>query len=987
MSAITRSLIDFDVVFGSPKPLAMTEIHRHQVANRCKHKGQQCSTLSNFIKHAFLVGRAQWLEEPGIATWADPNPEIAASLAELNELYHEWQEHAPGPFCSFSDPLWLQTCSWLQKAGLPWHNNNLNLPEEIDPSWPFHFKDFERHAVLSKGCRVSDDQVSGYVCDWGEANQYAIRALQQESRLQRPSYRPLLVGAHIETSVLQSAAQSFGLEMIRLDHNWRGFAVELSDAIFQQRPIIFAATLTNSQGERDNFTAIDALSKSLPLFLHVDASRNFDYITTLSEDKRKQLGLPRLMLRHPRLDKPCTDRFTMDTIIASTIVAGGMNWVFPPKVTSLKPWMLGTTSRKVEYVRGTDATLAGSRDALGPLVVALQELRLDASGIQAVYARCSHNRDNLYGVLLKYGVKCERPYASLDLIVSPEKELPEVLWRKWGWTRRNNGSFLLTMQPSVSASDVEEILRMLCSRRHAWIYSLPHMNAQSGEYPLPAHVSEQLAQRVADWREAAKRSGGYPLSHALYSALGPVIGHFLPLSIPPEWAEKQADGILRDRKLSFGLSEAESRSFSATFTTGSTMGNRVGLHTALANHPNAFVYFSTASHYSIKKSVTDHDGLAGRWHPSQKSRFAEIPADELGRIDIDLLVKQAVVHRERSITNGDAHSIILLANLGTTFVGGSDDILSIRRALQNAAMDTAYIHVDGALGFGFSSRYVRLGEPTLLTRANVPVVQGVTISHHKAWGIMVSGEVICYNPKERPLTSVATSVEARIIFETWLAQKFYTPTELERLHAYCLSNANFLRRRLREVGIVIRYNDGSLITVLERVPPWMVEEFHLAPEGKWVHYITMPHITLQAIEHFVKTIAAFNDCYEVVLKAMIPEMSDALGSSVTLQRIRCCDSVIYPKVIAFIDSNADDGAHGTMVKRKLTSGALSFGAIDAHGLLVAVVLVDDSSRRAIELEKIFTISPVKSNLERLEKITSLGLERLESMAGLNQSAG
>ncbi|KAL8799556.1 MAG: hypothetical protein Q9182_005795 [Xanthomendoza sp. 2 TL-2023] len=66
------------------------------------------------------------------------------------------------------------------------------------------------------------------------------------------------------------------------------------------------------------------------------------------------------------------------------------------------------------------------------------------------------------------------------------------------------------------------------------------------------------------------------------------------------------------------------------------MGNRMGLHMALAIHPDAFVYFSSASHYSIKKSVTDHDGLAGRWDPLQTSRFADIPADELGRMDIDL---------------------------------------------------------------------------------------------------------------------------------------------------------------------------------------------------------------------------------------------------------------------------------------------------------------------------------------------------------------
>ncbi|KAI4252462.1 MAG: hypothetical protein LQ352_004273 [Teloschistes flavicans] len=986
MSTVTRLSTCLDVDRGSAKPITKPELIPFKSASPHMHKGEHCRTSPNVIELAFLKGRTQWLEESGIGAWADPDPTISATLAEVNRLYQEWQKHSPGPFYPFSDPLWLQTCTWLREAGLPWHNNNLNLPEEIDPSWPFHFKEFERQAVLSKGSRVSKDQVSGYVCDWAEANQYAIRALQQESRRQKPSQRPLLVGARIEPSILQSAAQLFGLESVQLGHHWCGSTVKLTDVILQQRPIIFAATLTNSQGEMDDFTAIDALSKKLPLLLHVDASRNFDYITTLSEDKRKQLGLPRLMLRYPRLGKKDSDRSITDVIIASTIVAGGMNWVFPPKVTSLKPCMLGTLSKKVEYVRGTDATLAGSRDALGPLLVALQEVRLGVSGMQAVYARCSHNRDNLWGMLVNCGMKCERPHASLDLIVSPEKEIPGVFWRKWGWICRDNGSFLLTLQPSVSTSDIEGILSAVRSSKSARIHSMQHMSPRSGEYPLRADIADQLAQKVAGWRGAARRSGGYPLSHALYSALGPVIAHFLPLSIPYEWTEQQSLRILQDRKLSFGIAEAELESFSATFTTGSTMGNRVGLHMALANHPNAFVYFSSASHYSIKKSVTDHDGLAGRWHPLQKSRFTEIPADELGRIDIDLLVKQAMADRKWAVTYGEPYRIILLANLGTTFVGGSDDIVSIRRALHREAIDTSYIHVDGALDFGFSSCYVRLGEPSLLTRANVPVVQGVTMSHHKVWGIMVSGEVICYNPKQLPLATVSSSVEPRIVFETWLAQKFYTPTELKRVHAYCLSNADFLRRRLREIGVAIRYNDGSLTTVLERVPPWMVEEFHLAPEGEWVHYITMPHISVKAIEHFVETIAAFNDCYSVFLEALQPDMSAALGLSVKLQRIRCCESVLYPKIIDFLESNADAGAYGQVFEMKFASSALSFCAIGACGRPVAVALVNSSARRTIELDRICTVSAVASDLERLEKMTRMGLRNLEQMAGLHQSA-
>lgn len=43
------------------------------------------------------------------------------------------------------------------------------------------------------------------------------------------------------------------------------------------------------------------------------------------------------------------------------------------------------------------------------------------------------------------------------------------------------------------------------------------------------------------------------------------------------------------------------------------------------------------------------------------------------------------------------------------FVGGYDDIIALRQALRAVGSDIAYIHIDGALDFGFSSDTVRFG--------------------------------------------------------------------------------------------------------------------------------------------------------------------------------------------------------------------------------------------------------------------------------------
>lgn len=99
-----------------------------------------------------------------------------------------------------------------------------------------------------------------------------------------------------------------------------------------------------------------------------------------------------------------------------------------------------------------------------------------------------------------------------------------------------------------------------------------------------------------------------------------MISPFLTVDIPEDWALDQSAQLLGNHMEKFGLSNESRQHFAACFTTGSTMGNRVGLHTALYQHPNAFVYFSSSSHYSVKKIIRDCDDLSGRWRYGNRPR-------------------------------------------------------------------------------------------------------------------------------------------------------------------------------------------------------------------------------------------------------------------------------------------------------------------------------------------------------------------------------
>jgi hypothetical protein len=228
-------------------------------------------------------------------------------------------------------------------------------------------------------------------------------------------------------------------------------------------------------------------------------------------------------------------------------------------------------------------------------------------------------------------------------------------------------------------------------------------------------------------------------------------------------------------------------------------------------------------------------------------------------------------------------------------------------------------------------------------------VQGLTISHHKAFGIVVSGEVICYSPQLRILPT-ATPVDSRIVFETWLFQAFYPPRALLETRAYCIANAMRLRRSLAALGLATRYNDACLITLLEHIPPWLVRAFHLAPEGDWVHFIAMPHIAPSAIAHFAAALLRVSMHFTATFRALHAQLSIAFGCPVELKRVRMQDDSLFANLLAMAE-RMHDGHKGqfdvTAFKRRYVYSAVSYAAVNEAGELLAVFLAEADADRCI----------------------------------------
>lgn len=932
------------------------------------------STVDNdIIKATFEGSRSRWIDDPVISQWRNPAHKVHGVLSEVCGLYNEWKTAQPAPFAPAPDPLWLDTGRALASVGLPWHANQVNLPHDIDTSWPFHFKEFEAQVIRAKGARVGEPDPIGYVTSYDEANLYCIRALQQELRKEFPSQRPLLVYDRFDTSTIVSAGKLFGLEIHRvslsgtmevLRHKLRSVTSNAT------RPIIFAASLCNSNAEYDDLGVIFQLAGGFPLILHVDAFRSFDYITLFPHTGGQWPGEKlTLAVRNCGHSLRAED----NSLLASTIVAGGLNHSRHDPAIALKPASLGGKYNRIAYTRAFDATLCGSRDAMAPLWLALYERRLGERGLRDTYQHLLSLRSLIVRILELQKISVTTSPYTTDIVVKSCTEAQREWLIGLGATVTPKEELLLFMNLNLRSLLRSNLLPKGGNGGDEVIS--PHEKDFVSLYPIPQDILNNLRATVQSWQVRTRSTAGYPLYMGSYSALGPIIGLFWNLGIPKGWVEMKSRELLASRMESFGLVSPESRKgFRSAFTNGSTMGNRYGIMTALEHFPNAFVYFSAETHYSVLKTVQDCDSIINRWAEGGP-RYSKIRCDSNGSILVEALLEQAVADKKRCSDGDVEYNMILLLNVGTTFVGATDDLVEIHRTLAKAGIQISYIHVDGALEFGFETCGIKLGPCGVVGNDGTPLVQGVTLSHHKALGNIVSGEVLCYSPQDQ-LPNLCSSLDPRVVFETWLYSRVYESDDLAQILSECRRNALHLETSLKRIGVVTKRNSQSIITVLERPPSWITEEFSLRPENDWVHFITMPHISKETVDRFVDQLAGVDRQFLFAFSSISPVLSDMLRKSIKLKRVGCCSALakrvsdITRSIVSREDVRCRDTVSVLSSKARLR-GAVSAVATDEYDEIQIIFLANSSRDRSIHTGPLFIrndIAHIKTEIVGISKL-------------------
>ncbi|KAM0813379.1 hypothetical protein AB5N19_13372 [Seiridium cardinale] len=259
-------------------------------------------------------------------------------------------------------------------------------------------------------------------------------------------------------------------------------------------------------------------------------------------------------------------------------------------------------------------------------------------------------------------------------------------------------------------------------------HAVPPQNQEPAEsYPVSQTIKDHLKSMVQSWKFQHVQQPGYPFHMGSYSVLGPAIGTSLGFDVPQDWLQTKAPELVAARMESLGITTPQDRgAFQGAFTDGSTMGNRIGIHAALQHNSGAYVYFSADLRVQGQDSTRCHARRAGLYSLT-------VLSNERYWIETTVLPEAE-------------YSLVLFANMGTTVVGAHDDSKKVYYELRDVGIQISYIHVDGALPLVFGQGYIALGPPGTLNSDSVPNARGTTLSHYKALGHMVSGEVIYYSP-------------------------------------------------------------------------------------------------------------------------------------------------------------------------------------------------------------------------------------------------
>jgi len=300
----------------------------------------------------------------------------------------------------------------------------------------------------------------------------------------------------------------------------------------------------------------------------------------------------------------------------------------------------------------------------------------------------------------------------------------------------------------------------------------------------------------------------------------------------------------------YGFAKEEAWGF---VTYSGTDGNNHGIYFGVKyllskSRVKPILYVSEEAHYSIKK-LGDLQNLEMRM----------IPADVKGRMDIRAFEKALDPKRP---------ALIVIA-MGTTFKGGIDDQDAIGRVLKKKKPVAVYRHLDAAL-FGGYLPFSEHGD--LVNRTKHPF-DSIAVSGHKFFGfdeplgVFITTKEVLSRQNPFHVSYLSDAVPTITCSRSSLGPlKFWWKIKKTGIDGYrqqssqIIKNAEYLKRRLDEIGYPAWKNDFSNTVYFKKPTRWVMEKWELAPDadsrlgGDLAHAIVMQNAGKETIDRFIADI-------------------------------------------------------------------------------------------------------------------------------------
>lgn len=261
-------------------------------------------------------------------------------------------------------------------------------------------------------------------------------------------------------------------------------------------------------------------------------------------------------------------------------------------------------------------------------------------------------------------------------------------------------------------------------------------------------------------------------------------------------------------------------------TTCGTEGNMNALAHALRLHPDAHVYASRATHYSVEKICRN-----------ARAPYHVVDTNEFDEIDYERLREQ--------VTDCQ-HPCVVVCNIGTTMRSGVDNLGKIHRVLEDARVPF-FIHCDAALA------------GMLIEGRLLDLCDSVSMSFHKFLGAsMPCGIVLCKRTATKGnfidyLHSIDTTIGGSrngfTPLQVWRSLSRYGADGLRRLADENLNKAKDVLECFRTHGISAQLQLTTI--VFEKPSDEVVKKWQLACTDTIAHIVVMPSTTMESIESFL----------------------------------------------------------------------------------------------------------------------------------------